>query len=144
LAAEIPSIFGLFGLVSSSYGMWTGLCAVVVPAFVSRGMLAYLFFAQHNYPDAKFQSGSDWNYTFAALHNSSMFEMSPLMHWFTGNEGYHHVHHINHNIPFYRLPEAMKGIPQLQKPGRTSWRLRDIAACFAVSVWSPERNKMLK
>jgi hypothetical protein len=51
--------------------------------------------------------GGSWDYTHAALRSSSMFEMSPLMHWFTGNIGYHHVHHLNHRIPFYRLPEAM-------------------------------------
>lgn len=135
--------FGMFGLAVSQFGLWTGLCAVIFPAFLSRAALAYLFFVQHNYPDAKFQSSEDWSYTFAALHSSSMFDMSPLMHWLTGNEGYHHVHHLNHNIPFYRLPEAMKGMVQLQNPGRTSWRPRDIAACFAVKVWSPEKGRML-
>ena len=67
-------------------------------------------------------------YTRAALESSSFMEMSPLMHWFTGNIGYHHVHHLNPQIPFYRLPEAMAGIPEMQHPGRTSLRLKDLRA----------------
>ncbi|MCA9491106.1 MAG: fatty acid desaturase, partial [Myxococcales bacterium] len=57
--------------------------------------------------------------------------------------GYHHVHHLNHKIPFYRLPEAMAGMPELQTPGRTSWRPSDIAACLRLAVWDPERNRMI-
>jgi omega-6 fatty acid desaturase (delta-12 desaturase) len=72
-----------------------------------------------------------------------MFEMSAVLHWFTGNIGYHHIHHLNHRIPFYRLPEAMAAIPELQAPGRTSWKPRDVMACLQLAVWDPEQDRML-
>ncbi len=40
--------------------------------------------------------------------------------WLTGNLGYHHVHHLHAKIPFYRLPEAMAGLPALQSPTITT------------------------
>jgi acyl-lipid omega-6 desaturase (Delta-12 desaturase) len=59
------------------------------------------------------------------------------MRWFTGNIGYHHVHHLNPKIPFYRLPEAMVAIPELQAPVTTSLRPRDIVACLRLKLWDP-------
>ena len=116
---------------------------MVVPAAVAMALGAYLFYAQHNFPAMRLKGRRDWTYAFAALRSSSMFEMSPMMHWFTGNIGYHHVHHLNHRIPFYRLPEAMRAIPETHDPGRTSWRLRDIAGCLRVFLWDGDEQRML-
>ena len=128
-------------------GLWLGwltaVCLVPLPALVQFGAGSYLFFAQHNFPAMKLKDRRSWDYTFAALRSSSMFDMSPLMHWFTGNIGYHHIHHLNHRIPFYRLPEAMAAIPELQVPGRTTWKPKDIAACLRLAVWDPEQDRML-
>ncbi len=118
--------------------------AYFLPLFVATAAGAYLFYAQHDFPEINVQPRESWEYTRAALESSSYMELSPLMHWFTGNIGYHHVHHLNPGIPFYRLPEAMKAIPELQKPlGRTSLSLRDVRACFAQKLWDPERGKMV-
>ncbi len=126
------------------WGGWqAALFGLVIPLFVACAAGAYLFYAQHNFPDVELRDRRHWDYTHAALKSSSFFEMSPLMHFFTGNIAYHHVHHLNHRIPFYRLPEAMAAIPELQDPGRTSWRLRDVRACLALDVWDPEQGRMV-
>ncbi len=65
-----------------------------------------------------------------------------IMNWFTGDIGYHHVHHLNHQIPFYRLREAMAGITEMQKPLTTSLSPKDIAACLRLKVWDPELGQM--
>ena len=65
------------------------------------------------------------------------------MNWFTGNIGYHHVHHLNARIPFYRLPEAMAALEELQSPGTTSLNPRDIAACLRLKLWSPEEGRFV-
>jgi omega-6 fatty acid desaturase (delta-12 desaturase) len=125
------------------FGWTTAVCLVALPSAVALGLGSYLFFAQHNFPDMKLKDRRSWDYTYAALKSSSMFEMGPVLHWFTGNIGYHHIHHLNHRIPFYRLPEAMAALPELQSPGRTSWRLADVSACLSLAVWDPERDRML-
>ena len=65
------------------------------------------------------------------------------MNWFTGNIGYHHVHHLNAKIPFYRLPEAMENIEELQSPTRTSLRLADIVSCLQLKLWDPATEQLL-
>jgi acyl-lipid omega-6 desaturase (Delta-12 desaturase) len=134
---------GLIGGVALALGWPAALFAVVVPHFVSCALGSYLFYAQHNFPACEIRSREAWSYHHAALKASSMFDMHPVLHWFTGNIGYHHVHHLNHKIPFYRLPEAMAAIPELQDPGRTSWRPSDVWACLRLKLWDPQRNRLV-
>ena len=59
-------------------------------------------------------------------------KLNKIMQWFTGNIGFHHIHHLNVRIPFYRLPEAMAAIPELQSPITTTLSPRDIRDCFSL------------
>lgn len=142
-----PLAVVLHFVIFAAIGLWLGwgiaLTSVIVPAFVALGLGSYLFFAQHNFPGMQLKGRREWDYTYAALHSSSMFEMNPLMHWLTGNIGYHHIHHLNHRIPFYNLPAAYETIPELQTAGRTSWKPSDVSAALALSVWDPEQNRMM-
>jgi omega-6 fatty acid desaturase (delta-12 desaturase) len=98
---------------------------------------------QHNFPGAKFRTGKDWEYVFAALHSSSYIRMNWLWRWLTGNIGYHHVHHLNHRIPFYRLPEAMIAIDELQTPVTISLTPATILACFRLDLLDAERGELI-
>ncbi|MCA9120681.1 MAG: fatty acid desaturase [Planctomycetaceae bacterium] len=119
------------------------LFGMLVPSFVASALGAYLFYAQHNFPSAKLKRRAEWSHVEAALHSSSFMEMGPLMNWFTGNIGYHHVHHLNARIPFYRLPEAMAALEELRSPGKTSLRVHDIIACLRLKLWSPEEERFV-
>ena len=134
---------GLCAAVTARLGFAAWLWALFLPQFLATAAGAYLFYAQHNYPDMVLQPREQWSYEKAALEASSYLELGPVMNWFTGNIGYHHVHHLNPGIPFYRLPEAMAAIPALQRPGKTSLRPGDIAACFRLKLWDPEAGRMV-
>jgi omega-6 fatty acid desaturase (delta-12 desaturase) len=114
-----------------------------LPLAVACATGAYLFYAQHNFDGLHIQMREDWSYERAALESSSYMETGKLMGWFTGNIGYHHVHHLNPCIPFYRLPEAMAALPELQNPGRTRLRLRDVAANFRLKLWDCGLQRMV-
>lgn len=119
------------------------LLGLIVPMAVATALGAYLFYAQHNYPDVKLRGRARWDYVFAALNSSSFIRMDPWLHWFTGNIGYHHVHHLNARIPFYRLPEAMAGIKELQNPGTTTLHPREIVRCLRLKLWDPARDRLV-
>lgn len=119
------------------------LFAYFIPLFVATATGAYLFYAQHNFPEMNVQPRDKWEYTRAAVESSSYMKMGPILRWLTGNIGFHHVHHLNPGIPFYRLPEAMAGIPELQNPRTTSLSPKDIAACFRQKLWDSERETMV-
>lgn len=113
------------------------------PFFLAFAMGSYLFYCQHNFPGAKFRENHDWAYDYAALASTSCMIMNPVMQWFTGNIGYHHVHHLNSRIPFYRLEEALESMPELRNAPITSWALPEIIRCFRLKLWDPEKDKMI-
>jgi omega-6 fatty acid desaturase (delta-12 desaturase) len=119
------------------------LLLFLVPLMTGAALGAYLFYAQHNFPGVQFQSSDAWDYVFAALKSSSYMRMNPVMHWLTGNIGYHHVHHLNAHIPFYRLPEAMAGLEELQTPATTSLNPLDIYRCLRLKLWDPDRGRLV-
>jgi omega-6 fatty acid desaturase (delta-12 desaturase) len=131
----------IVGLALWSPGML--FLTFVVPLMTATALGAYLFYAQHNFPEVQFQSRDDWDYVFAALKSSSYMKMNPVLRWFTGNIGYHHVHHLNAHIPFYRLPEAMAGMEELQTPATTSLNPLDIYRCLRLKLWDPKQGRLV-
>jgi omega-6 fatty acid desaturase (delta-12 desaturase) len=51
---------------------------------------------------------------------------------------------MNSKIPFYRLPEAMRAIPELQSPRSTSLHPLEIFRCLRLKVWDVPRQRMIK
>lgn len=135
--------FGIGAAIYYFFGLQSFLLGFLLPAMISSALGAYLFYAQHNFPSATFKSKEEWSYMYAALHSSSYMKMNPLMQWFTGNIGFHHIHHINPKIPFYMLPRAFNEVEELQQAGTTSLSPRDIYECFRIKVWDPEAGRMI-
>jgi omega-6 fatty acid desaturase (delta-12 desaturase) len=117
--------------------------AFLLPLAIACAVGGYLFYAQHNFPGIHVQPRQSWSYVDAALESSSYMPMGPLMAWVTGNIGFHHVHHLNPSIPFYRLPEAMRAVPELQHPGTTRLSPKAILACLSLKLWDANRGKMV-
>jgi omega-6 fatty acid desaturase (delta-12 desaturase) len=124
-------------------GFDLALFSMLLPMTIASALGSYVFFAQHSFKRMHIISSESWTYYRAALESSSYMRLNRLMQWFTGNIGFHHIHHLNVRIPFYRLPEAMAAIPELQSPVTTSLGLADIAACFNASLWDEGRQRMV-
>jgi omega-6 fatty acid desaturase (delta-12 desaturase) len=130
-------------------GLWilTGFSVLffsfLLPYAIAAAIGAYLFFAQHNYEGMVVLKPDEWNFYRGATESSSYMKLSPVLHWFTGNIGYHHVHHLNPAIPFYRLPEALEAIPELQRAKSISLRPLSILACLRLNLWDPEQRRLV-
>ncbi len=125
------------------FGWQALLLAQAIPHFIAYAIGTYLFYAQHNFPGVSFSDNAGWTYEKAALESSSFMKTGPVMGWFTANIGYHHVHHLNARIPFYRLPEATAGIPELKSPKTTSLHPAEILRCLRLKVWDVETQQMV-
>ena len=133
----------LTAAVAWRFGWATWAFTVLIPLALACFLGGYMFYAQHNFPGMHLQPREKWTFTRAALESSSYMELGPVLRWFTGNIGYHHVHHLNPIIPFYRLPEAMAGVPELSHPVKTTLRPRDVVACLRLKLWDPARGEMV-
>jgi omega-6 fatty acid desaturase (delta-12 desaturase) len=141
IAAVLHVAIGVLLLV---FGGWQALLlAQTVPHLVASAIGSYLFYAQHNFPTVSFNDKAGWTYEKAALESSSFLKTNPVMAWFTANIGYHHIHHLNARIPFYRLPEVLREMPELQNPRTTSLNPVDIIRCLRLKVWDVEAQRMV-
>ena len=126
------------------YTGWMGLVfSQTIPHLITFGLGSYLFYAQHNFPGVSFYDKAGWTYERAALDSSSYLKTGKIMGWFTANIGYHHVHHLNARIPFYRLPEVVRALPELQQPKVTSLHPRDVIRCLRLKVWDADLQRMV-
>lgn len=119
------------------------LFSFLLPFAVAAAIGSYLFYAQHNFEGIHIQPTAEWNHTRAALESSSFMKFGPVMNWFTANIGFHHIHHLNPMIPFYRLPETMERIPELQNPVATSLHPSEVLRCFRLKLWDPANGRMV-
>ena len=124
-------------------GFATAFFVVLLPMAIASALGSYLFFAQHSFKRMHILSREAWTYYQAAMESSSYMRLNKVMQWFTGNIGFHHIHHLNVRIPFYRLPEVMDAIPELQSPVTTTLSPRDIRDCFRCCLWDEERQRVV-
>ena len=137
-------VHALLGVTITWFFGWPALfLTLMIPHFIASAIGSYLFYAQHNFPGVSFSDKAGWSYDKAALESSSFMKTGPIMAWFTANIGYHHLHHLNSRIPFYRLPEVMAAIPELQMPRTTSLHLGEIIRCLRLKVWDSEAQRMV-
>jgi acyl-lipid omega-6 desaturase (Delta-12 desaturase) len=123
---------------------WQGLLLTqTIPHLIASAIGSYLFYAQHNFAGVSFNDKAGWTYEKAAMESSSFLKTNPIMAWFTANIGYHHIHHLNARIPFYRLPEALRGIPELQTARTTSLHPVEIFRCLRLKVWDVEAQCLI-
>lgn len=134
---------GLAAVLVYSYGWLAYLFTMGIPFLIAGALGAYLFYAQHNFPGVILRDNAGWTYEGAALDSSSHLKTGPIISWFTGNIGYHHIHHLNHRIPFYRLPEVYHAVPELRAAKTTSLMPRDIANCLRLKVWCVKSQRMV-
>jgi len=105
---------GLLGL-----GAWVGgpafLLWYVLPAlWVATSAGIWLFYVQHQFDPGYWEHEERWDHYKAALEGSSFYRLPRWAQWFSGNIGFHHIHHLRPRIPNYRLEECWKAVPELQ------------------------------
>jgi acyl-lipid omega-6 desaturase (Delta-12 desaturase) len=121
---------------------WRALVLVHLPLVLVAGALGvWLFYVQHTFRATYWTRQESWNYDEAAIAGSSHYDLPRILHWFTGNIGYHHIHHLAPHIPNYRLRAAFECDPRLQRAPRLT--LKSSLACGRLKLWDEERRCMV-
>jgi len=137
----------MLGILSVVYllGGWLGLgrfAMIYLPAaLLAAGAGVWLFFVQHNYEEAYYTRHKQWNFATAALEGSSFYDLPAILHFFSANIGYHHIHHLDSTIPNYNLPRCHDENPEFQSPVRiTMW---ESIRCIGLDLWDEESGRMV-
>ena len=75
----------------------------------------WLFYVQHQFEGVYWARDEAWSFFEASTHGSSYYKLPRLLQWFSGNIGFHHVHHLSSRIPNYRLEDCHDANPVLQQ-----------------------------
>ncbi|GAA4854942.1 fatty acid desaturase [Paenibacillus vulneris] len=108
------SIVGTAALLCWSIG-WQSFLMVQGPIFFISGAAGiWLFYVQHQFEDTYYENEEHWDYVQAALKGSSFYKLPRILHWITGNIGFHHIHHLSPRVPNYYLEQAHNANPVLR------------------------------
>lgn len=118
------------------------MLAVALPiAVVSGGIGVWLFYVQHQYENTYWERHETWDYFQAALYGSSFYQLPKVLQWFSGNIGFHHIHHLNPRIPNYNLEACHKTMPVFQAIQPLT--LRESLKSLHVRLWDEDRGRMI-
>lgn len=131
----------VFGTIGSLIGFGTLAITYLPILFLTSVMGGWLFFIQHQFEETFWEKDEDWSYNEAALMSSSYYVMPKILQWFTGNIGLHHVHHLNANIPNYRLQECVDANEDLQSMNRIT--LRESLKSIPLALWNEDTKKLI-
>lgn len=128
-------------LAGFTFGFQTYIL-IQVPIVLIGGMLGlWLFYIQHNFDGVYWSRHNEWDRLKAALEGSSFYKLPKVLQWFTGNIGYHHIHHIRPLIPNYNLKECCDSEPDLKKvkPLTVGKSLRSLR----LHLWDENNQKLV-
>lgn len=116
-----------------TFGWKAYLVVQLLVLFFGTSVGVWLFYVQHNFEGVYWERHPHWDYFKASLQGSSFYQLPALLQWFTGNIGFHHIHHLGSKIPNYNLDRAYRENPVFHVEPLTllsslrclKWRLYD-------------------
>jgi omega-6 fatty acid desaturase (delta-12 desaturase) len=121
---------------------WKAYLLLQVTAIMVAGSAGvWLFYVQHQFEGVYWERGGEWDYEKAALQGSSYYKLPRLLQWFSGNIGFHHIHHLSPRIPNYHLEECHRAEPLFHSVKPVT--LLSSLKCFGFRLWDEQRRKMV-
>lgn len=140
LALDVALVIA-FGLSCATFGvvrvLGTFLPVIVIASWIGN----WLFYVQHQFERAHWERAPNWSFHAASLSGSSYFKLPPILQWFSGNIGLHHVHHLSSRVPNYHLQACLDAAPELDRVTKVI-TLRESVGCWRLALWD-ERRRLL-
>jgi len=127
--------------MSAIYGIVPYVLIQLVVLLVSGAVGVWLFYLQHQFEDVYWERGPDWDYAAAAMLGSSFLKLPKVLQWFSGNIGFHHVHHLSPRIPNYNLERCHGSDPMFQQVRPMS--LLTSLKSLGLRLWDETANKLI-
>jgi omega-6 fatty acid desaturase (delta-12 desaturase) len=135
------AILAMVAGMSALFGFVPYLLLQLTAMSVAGSAGVWLFYVQHQFEDAYWERGGDWAYTEAALKGSSFYKLPRILQWFSGNIGFHHIHHLSPRIPNYNLERCHRSDPLFRdvKPVTLFSSLRSMT----LRLWDESDKKLV-
>lgn len=135
---------GLAGLLAVGIGVMGAakLFALAAPIFlISWAAAMWVLYVQHHFEHNYWVPHDTWSFEDAALEGTTFYDLPAVLHFFTADIGYHHIHHLSPRIPNYKLRACFDTFPELQDVKRLT--LRQSLSCARCKLWDGSRRRMV-
>jgi omega-6 fatty acid desaturase (delta-12 desaturase) len=135
------AILALVIVLSLMIGFRQFLLVQIPITIIASTLGVWFFYVQHQFEEAYFAQVGDWEYSDAALHGSSFFKLPKVVQWFSGNIGFHHIHHLSPRIPNYKLEECHEENEKLQEVYEIS--MISSFRSIPLALWDEESKELI-
>jgi len=135
------ALFAMAAALVLVFGIKAYLLIQLTALAVAGAAGFWLFYVQHQFEGVYWERGDEWDYASAALQGSSFYKLPKVLQWFSGNIGYHHIHHLSSRIPNYNLERCHKAnlLFQQVKPLTLFSSLKSLR----LRLWDEPRRKLV-
>ncbi len=130
-----------FTLMSFLLGLKTVLMIQLPITIIASGVGTWLFYVQHQFERTYWEHTPQWDYTLAALEGSSYYKLPKFLQWFTGNIGFHHIHHLSPRIPNYYLQTCHDENPAFQRVAQLT--IKSSLKTAWLSLWDENSRRLV-
>ena len=132
---------GIAAVMSLTIGLNAFVLVQLPIIMISSGTGIWLFYVQHQYEGVYWERHDNWSYLAVAIQGSSFYKLPKVLQWFTGNIGFHHVHHLSPRIPNYYLERCHNADPIFQEvKAITFW---PSLKSLSFRLWDEDRHQLV-
>jgi len=128
-------------VLAAAFGLEAGLLLQLTVLMVAGSAGCWLFYVQHQFEGAYWERREEWDYATAALQGSSFYKLPRVLQWFSGNIGFHHIHHLSPRIPNYNLEKCHRANPLFQTVKPITFFSGFKSLTFR--LWDEQRHKLV-
>ncbi len=129
-------------VMSLIFGFWNFFWIQLAVSATCGGLGVWLFYVQHQFEDTYWSEGGTWDYTLSAMQGSSFYKLPAALNWFSGNIGYHHIHHLSSRIANYNLKACHEAESYFQQVPELT--LRESLKSLHLRLWDEENKKLIR
>jgi omega-6 fatty acid desaturase (delta-12 desaturase) len=122
------------------FGWKTYLFVQLLVTLLGTSVGVWLFYVQHNFEGTYWERQEHWDYFVASMRGSSFYKLPAVLQWFSGNIGFHHIHHLSAKIPNYNLPKCYQENPDFQIKPIT---LLSSFKAMRLRLWDEKNKRMV-
>jgi omega-6 fatty acid desaturase (delta-12 desaturase) len=135
------ALLAIYGSLCLTIGPKAVLMIWLPITMFSGAIGVWLFYVQHQYEATYWRAGEEWDYVTSAVMGSSFYKLPRVLQWFSGNIGFHHIHHLSPKIPNYKLQECHEATPLFQEAKVLG--LRESLKSASLRLWDEEQKKLV-
>jgi omega-6 fatty acid desaturase (delta-12 desaturase) len=135
------ALLGILVLAYFTIGLKAYLLIQVPVMWIAGAVGEWMFYVQHQFPGVYWARQGEWDYLDSAMRGASYYKLPKVLQWFTGNIGFHHIHHLGPKVPNYHLEKCYKYTPMFQ----SAYTLtpRESLRCMGLKLWDEQAQKLV-